>query len=145
MSTALKIKMIKELLIKAIQKFAKQFNSSDQVMDLVISAKNPECEPQIHIYKDGVFQKEIKINDLYSRFDVVANLPGVKLDVLIPEYLSKFILKVANDKGISVMTPSFGIMLQKEILVAVMYIDGKLVKFNETRTTIPIEYILETK
>jgi hypothetical protein len=144
MDSGIAIKMIKDLLKKAIQKYAKQLESSDQVTDLVISAKNPEGEPQIHVYNNGVFVKEILVTDLYSRFDLVAMIPGIDLKTLIPEYLTRFILRVANEKGIDIQTPSFGIMLQKDTLCAVMYISGKLIKFSQTRTDIPLEYILQT-
>ena len=148
MDSGLIVRMIKDLLKKAIQKYAKQLQSSDQEVDLLISAKNAEAEPQIHVYNKGVLIKEIQVTDLYSTFDsvaLIAKAAGFDLKLQIPKYLTQFILRVSNEKGIDVKTPAFGIMLIKENLYALLYIEGKNVRFSDEKQDIPLEYILETK
>lgn len=139
------ITLVKSLLRKTIEKNAKQLNCDVSKIDIMIKASDNEGNPSISIHNDGYFVKNIKTSDLYSKFDPIAMIPGVNLSSLIDEYLKKFILRVSNEKGISILTPSFGIMIQNETLYAIMYIDGKPLKFSDTRLDIPIDYILETK
>lgn len=142
------IKQVKGLLIKAIERFSKKSGISSQVTGIMISAKNEQGDAKLILYSNMMPLKEIYVSDLYSSFDPIVMLTktfGYDVTNLTVEWLKKFILKASNDFGYDVITPTYYLFIQGNELYAVMYVGRKQVKFSETRSDIPIEYILETK
>ncbi|NJL73903.1 MAG: hypothetical protein HC892_01520 [Saprospiraceae bacterium] len=142
------IKQVKTMLRKAILRFAKKIDMSPQVVGIMIKPYGAKGDFGLSVYCNMKFIEEVRIDDLYSLAEVFTyKAMGFDPKKGTEEWVSKFILKVAVDRNINmdVQKPMFYLFLKENEIYAVMYLDGNQVLFSQSRSDIPLEYILETK
>lgn len=145
------VNQVKELIIKAIKRNAKILGMSEYVTGIMISANDEEGNAKLELMCNMRPKKELFVNDLYSTVEAFTyKTMGFDVDSGTKEWLKKFIIKASADKELDIIKPNFYLFLmtnakERAELYAVMYIDGKQVRFSQTRSDIPLDYILETK
>lgn len=133
------IDQVKELIKRAINRFAKELNVKSADIILYISA-DENGYPSLKLLNKGVFVKNLKYTDLTTIIDrVTYSGLGFNIEKDMPLWIQKFILKSHDDTGLDIVKTSYAIVLLEGQLFAFMYYEGKQYK------EISIDYILETK
>jgi hypothetical protein len=143
--------MIKNLLLKAIQRKAKELQMSEMVTGLMISATESEI-PKIQLFCNMYEVNDLKVKDLYTFTDsLLFKTFGVKdIDEIANKWLNKFIYRVGAERDLDVSKTNIYLFVaknkkQRSDLFAMLYYNGVQVRFDEKRGDIPLEYILETR
>ena len=135
-----------ELIKTGLGNFAKQNDSTPEEVAFWIYTTAEDGYPSVNLMKNFEDQGSLSFKDMADSFEVPALIKLVfNVEVQLPLWLQKFILKSVKDHSLEDVTKATYILLLDGSgeLKAYMYYDGA--KFPVEDNEITLEYILETK
>jgi hypothetical protein len=129
--TGIIVNLVKGIIKDYIKDVAKKEGCEPDNICLQIKAKNEAGEPQINVLKDlkllasdiPLTKKELVKNTITKLSLTAYEQTGFSIDEMFPEYIQRFILRCCSDNSIPVTKPFFLLVLRKNEIYPIMYID----------------------